>query len=515
MARIGPNVPRPLAIVNGDVWTMKTPSDRAEAILFDGSKIAKVGSEASILRAAQRSGAHIRDAGGARVIPGLIDSHTHLLHQGILTRRPDLRETKSKRSALAIVRNAARKHRGPGPLIAERWDESRWKEGTWPARDELDAITTRFPLILRRVDGHVAVGNTPAVEALRDELPGVDPESGHLVEDASLHLNRVWPTPLSHCIQALEHAQAAALRLGLTTVHDFVTAQYFRAYQTLHRRGRLKLRVHATPYMESLDALEATGVETGLGDARLRHGGVKAFTDGSLGAHTAALHKPYHDEPEARGQLNYATADLRSNVDRAARAGLQPSLHAIGDAAITQVLDAFARLPAGQRRNLRPRIEHFEVHSRDHVERARELGVVLSMQPNFVGEWNLPGGMYEKRLGSPRFKHLNEFNRIRKAGVALSFGSDCMPLDPWFGLQGAVSAPHASQRLTVNQAIFAYTMGSAYGIRREQDLGSLEPGKRADLVVAEGDWRQKGGVAATKVRATVVNGRLEYGHLPG
>jgi predicted amidohydrolase YtcJ len=299
--------------------------------------------------------------------------------------------------------------------------------------------------------------------------------------------------------------------MGVTTVHDFVVPSYLRAFQSLHTAGRLHLRAVVTPYVEFLDAMERAGLETGWGDDTLRLGGVKVFADGSIGGHTAALRRPYADQPHSQGKLNWTDAQLRSHVDQAIRAGLQPSVHAIGDAAIDQVLDAYERVPAARRRRLRPRIEHFEIHHPDQVERARDLGVVLSMQPNFVGTWSDRGGMYHLRFGDDRYRRNNEFARILRAGATLAFGSDCMPFDPWWGLECALRPPHAGQRLPLPQALHAYTHGAAYGLRLDGHRGSLRPGHAADLLLLDGDWRRSGGVAATRVRAAWIGGRPVHG----
>jgi predicted amidohydrolase YtcJ len=502
------------ALVHADVWTLAEPGAREEALLVEGGRLTRVGDERAVLRAAHQRQARVVDLKGRRVVPGLIDSHTHLIHQGLLEDRVDLAGARTRAAALTRVRRRAAAHRGPSPLIAERWDDSAWPDPRWPTRDELDAITTRFPLILRRVDGHVAVANTPALRALDGWLPGVDVGRGLLVEEASLRLNEVWPTPVPRGVRAVRATQEMALRLGVTTIHDFVVPGYLRAFQAVAAAGRLRIRVQATPYVETLDAWSQTGIETGFGGGHLRAGGVKLFADGTIGGHTAALRQPYGDEPTNQGRLNWSDAQLGGHVETAARAGLQPSIHAIGDAAIDQVLAAYARLEAGRRRRLRPRIEHFEVHDRDQVDRARDLGVVLSMQPNFVGAWSRRGHLYHQRFGDDRYRRNNEFRSIRRLGARLAFGSDCMPFDPWWGLESVVRAPHPAQRLPLEEALSAYTLGSAYGLGREDELGSLEPGKRADFLVVQGEWQRPGGLSGTHVRATVVGGRTEHGRLP-
>jgi predicted amidohydrolase YtcJ len=499
-------VPRRFALVNATIWTLDDNDPRAESLLVEDGRITAVGTEKKVLRKARD--AKKTDLHGASVLPGLIDAHTHLIHQGLLQGRIDLRNTKSLHDALQTVRrHVARLPKGH-LVLAERWDESRWKERRYPTRQELDDISQDHPIILRRVDGHIAVANKHACDLVAPKLDGVDPQTGQLIEQASLNLNQIFPTPPQESAAALEYAQKQALRLGVTTVHDFVVPTYLRAYQELHRRGRLRIRAHVTPYIEYLDQLSGLGLQTGWGDDRLRLGGVKLFGDGSLGGHTAALRSPYRDEPQNQGKLNWTDAQLQEKIGLAHRSGLQVSAHAIGDAAIDQVVAAYRRLGPSAR-GARHRIEHFELHHAEHHEALRDLGVVASMQPNFVGEWSKGGGMYDARLGQ-RHRRNNEFERLRKTGVRLAFGSDCMPFDPWFGLRACTHAPYRPQRLTAIHALQAYTRGGAWSLHREHDLGALRTGAWADFVIVNWKDPQTTDLSKTKVRATFVGGRQEH-----
>ena len=492
--------------MNADIWTMRSPDDRAEAMLVLGGRVAAQGSEGTILSKARTAGVKAADARGQTLLPGLIDSHTHLVHQGLLRHRLDLRAVTSLASALrAVRRRAARQPKGK-LLLAERWDESQWPERRYPHRDELDAISTTVPIVMRRVDGHVAVGNRVACDLIQQRLPGVDRATGLLVEEASLNLNHIFPTPLSEATNALDYAQGQALRLGVTTVHDFAVPAYVRAYQALHRTGKLRIRAHVSLYIEYLEAVAATGFASGLGDDQLRFHGIKIFADGSLGGHTAALREPYADAAQNSGRLNFPKHALEDRLRTADAAGLAASVHAIGDAAIDQAAAALAKARRGK---LRARIEHFELHTSETVAEVAAQGIVASMQPNFVGEWNRPGGLYEQRLGPKRYRRLNEFRRLRAEGVRLAFGSDCMPFDPWFGLAGCVNAPHSAQRLPMNEAIEAYTRGSAWGIGREKDLGCLAPGAYADFIVLPSS-PTKASVGSTRPSATYVRGDLAF-----
>jgi predicted amidohydrolase YtcJ len=495
-------VARGFAITNAHIHTSDPTLPEAEALLVLGDRIAAVGSGSAIERKARAQGVAVREVRGRRIVPGLIDSHTHLIHQGLLKHRLDLRETRSLEEALDRVRKGLRKHPPAELFLAERWDESRWKEKRYPRIEELNDISRTVPIVLRRVDGHIAVANDAACRLLAGRSPGVHPDTGLLVEEASLNLNQLFPTPVHQTHAALEDAQEEALRLGVTTVHDFVVPNYLRAYGRLHAEAGLKIRAHLSLYIEYLSLLEGAGLGAGWGDDRLRLHGVKLFGDGSLGGHTAALHQPYLDAP-SKGRLNWSDTAMQGVFQRADAADLTISAHAIGDAAIDQVATTYRTLRLKRAR--RHRIEHYELHTPESIDILLRYGLVASMQPNFVGEWSRAGGMYHKRIGPQRSRHNNEFKRLLKAGVPVAFGSDCMPFDPWFGLESCLQAPYPGQRLSFDEALGAYTRGSAFGIGREQDLGQVKAGYLADFLLVDLDPRRPG---KTRVRETYVAGNL-------
>lgn len=489
------------AFLNAEIRTMDPSRPHAEALLVRDGRIEAVGTTAAIERRIASTGGPRWDLKGITLLPGLVDSHTHLVHQGLLPRRVDLAETRSLEEAYLAVRNGAESLPPGQLLLAERWDESRWRERRFPRREELDEISRTRPIVLRRVDGHVAVGNTAACQAISERLPGVDPDSGLLLEEASLHINQVFPTAPHATDEALETAQTRALALGITAVHDFAIPGYLRAYQRLHARGRLRIRAHVSLYVDHLGALEEAGMATGWGDDQLRLAGVKLFADGSLGGHTAALREPYRDQAGATGRLIYDPAKLRSVVERADRAGLRVSAHAIGDAAIDQVAPILARAAP----RARHRIEHYELHTPDSEALLSGGRVVASMQPNFVGAWNRKGGLYEARIGT-RARRANEFGRLLSAGIRVAFGSDCMPLDPWFGISGCVNAPFPRQRLRLPDALRCYTAAGADALGAP-GLGRLKPRAHADFI---GLRLQASRIGRAQVLATYVGGRLVH-----
>jgi predicted amidohydrolase YtcJ len=234
---------------------------------------------------------------------------------------------------------------------------------------------------------------------------------------------------------------------------------------------------------------------------------MKVFADGSIGAGTAALSGPYLDRP-GEGQLNYTDEELLQLVQEAHAHGWQVLAHAIGDRAIEQVLRAYGRV--GVTAADRYRIEHFELAGDEQLERAARLGLIASMQPNFL-KWAKPGDLYEARLGKERTSRISPHRLALDSGLKLALGSDCMPLGPLFGIHQAVNAPHPAQRLTVEEAIQGYTLGGAYASFEEGLKGSLEPGKLADLVVLAGDpFEQPQSLEELQVEMTFIGGELVF-----
>jgi hypothetical protein len=234
------------------------------------------------------------------------------------------------------------------------------------------------------------------------------------------------------------------------------------------------------------------------------------FADGSFGARTAALFDPYDDEPRATGQLIQSPKELTSLLARAHSAGFQLAVHAIGDRGVDVVIEAFSRvLDREPRDGHRHRIEHAELFPEDGLGRMKELGLVASMQPNFVARWSAPSGLYERRIGRARLERNNPFRHILRRRIPLAFGSDGMPYGPLGGLAGAIDAPFPAQRIPATEALRAYTAGGAFAAFAESDVGTLAAGKLADFAVLSGDPRRDP-VADLAVDATVVGGSLVH-----
>jgi predicted amidohydrolase YtcJ len=388
--------------------------------------------------------------------PGFWDAHIHMLHVGLRAQRLDLGACTSLDEALSLLAQFAREHPEPGLIWAENWDDSVWVERRLPTRDELDRIVPDRPVVLRRVCGHLAIVNGRALEEAALHWPDVDP-SGVLTEERAMRLASIWPPTPEERARALRGAQERALRMGIVRVAEMGSDGALDAYLDLAKHDALMLEVSLYVKPSQIDlALRLRG-EGWLDRGRLRLGGVKLFMDGSIGARTAALRAHYADRAE-RGRLLYDDAALLEILTRCWDARLPVAVHAIGDAAIDQIVRGLETLVA-RGLHLDPHwasIEHAELLTTDLLERLAPLGVRLSLQPNFVARWGQPGGLYEQALGPERWAEMNPLRRALSSGVPISFGSDGMPMDPALGLLGAVTHPIEAQRLTITEALEIY-----------------------------------------------------------
>ncbi len=471
---------------NGRVLTLADAPARAQALAVRSGRIVSVGANEDA-RALAGEGTREVDLAGRALLPGFVDAHTHLLRTGMeRTFYLDLNGARSADEVFQRVEAAARE-REPGAWVVGRgWDESGWHDGRYPTKAALDRVAPRHPVALIRVCGHILSANSQALD--RVPLPAdphtVDFAHGWLREEAAWALLDHIEPALDERVQALAAGITYAHACGITSIHEIADLAAIQAYSRLKRSGRLTLRVRLNVRHALLDHLIATGLAGEFGDGLLRLGALKLFADGSIGARNAALKQPYADAPETSGQLNHAPEELLRWLKKGHEAGFQLMTHAIGDRAISTVLEAYEAV--GVQPGDRARVEHLELPDEADLEKMSRLGVVASMQPNFV-QWSGPGQMYEARLGKAREARIDPHRVVLDAGVPLAFSSDSMPVGPLYGMHLAVNAPHDAQRVTVEQALHAYTLGGAYAGFSEAELGSLAPGKRADLVVLDRD----------------------------
>ena len=506
-------------IVRGRILTMDRTRPTAEAMAIGAGKILAVGTEVQAERWRSRKTKVWRLNRGHVVVPGFLDAHAHLAHDAWRETWIDLSACSSLEEALAILRaKVETAHHGEW-IVARGWDESAWPVKRYLTRHDLDRISATHPILANRVDGHMCSVNSAVLRrvdfaANADGLErGADgAPTGVLKEAAAKAARDAIPPPTDEAwARLLESRIRFAHSLGITAVHDVVGAAHIRIYLALRAALRLAIRANLMPYAELLDGPLLTGMRSGSGDEWLRLGALKVFADGSFGARTAALFDPYDDEPRATGQLLQSPKELTALLARAHAAGFQLAVHAIGDRGVDVVLEAFARvLGRDPRQDHRHRIEHAELFPEDGLDRMRELGLVASMQPNFVARWSRPGGLYERRLGRDRLPRNNPYREILRRRIPLAFGSDGMPYGPLLGIRGAVDAPFVSQRISAMAAIRAYTAGGAYAGFEEDRLGRLREGLLADFVVLSGDPRRGRAIRGLAVEATVVAGRRVY-----
>ncbi len=509
-------------LVSGRIFTASQGRPWAQALAIRGDRMVAAGTEAQAGRWASRSTRRL-DLGDRVVVPGFIDAHAHMCDAAGELAWAELTGMKGLDDALDRLRKSAARTAPGSWVLGTGWDEAKWPEGRYPTRDDLDRVSLDHPVVARRIDGHMASVNSAAL-ALAPDLHGLrgfeaDPAgrpTGILKEDALAAFAKRYEPDVNRVESGLSAMARRAHRLGITSIHDCVGPAGWRAYQRARRKGRLALRVYAMPYDSLLPSLVEGGMMTGLGDDWLRLGAVKVFSDGSLGAYTAALGEDYVGRAKDRGMLVHGSAELRRILGTAHGGGFQTATHALGDEAIRQVVSALEAVQAAQpRKDARHRIEHYELPDEDILRRTKAAGIVVCAQPNFIDQWSGPGDVYETRLGRERSARNNPYRRILRHGIPLAFGSDGMPYGPLYGIHSAVNGFFEDQRISPVDAVRAYTAGGAYASFQEASKGTLEPGKLADFVVLEGDpFAEPDRIGSGRIDSTWVGGVCVYAARP-
>ncbi len=517
---------------NGHIYTGADHSPWAQALAVVGSRIAALDDAA--LAWADAPGAVVEDLNGATVIPGLIDAHVHLMWYALGLQQLDLRDC-TRAELLQQVRTRA-EDAPPDTWIRGRgWDQNLWPGGQFPTADELDHVAPAYPVLLIAKNGHAAVANGAALRRAGILPDTPDPDAGRIGRDADGTPNGmlfehaidlvsdVVPAPtVEQVTDALRVAQDHLLAVGLTGVHDVDEAPAFAAFQALHRESALRVRVVKCVRRAALPGLLAAGVRTGFGDRWLRLGGLKLYADGALGARTGAMFAPYEGEPDNRGVLTLEPEALETLARQAVEGGLALAIHAIGDRANRQVLDALEAVRPLDR-TLRHRVEHVQLIAPEDVGRFARLNAVASMQPVHAPHDQV---MADRYWGA-RTRHAYAWRTLLEAGAVLAFGSDA-PIerfDPWVGLYAAVTRRHEAdgspgpegwhpeQRLTLNEALRAFTWGAAYAAGMESEVGRLLPGYLADLLVLNHDIfaLPPGALLETEASRVMVDGEWQIG----
>ncbi|WP_396612058.1 amidohydrolase [Haloferax sp. S1W] len=504
-----------LVLTNAEVHTLESPDETHEAVAIRDGRIVRVGRayDVELLAGVET---RVVDCGGSVVLPGFIDAHTHLPMVGRSLVHADLSKANSVGDALDVLQNrAAEIDGGDEWVLGFGYDESTWDESRYLTREDLDAVSESTPVVAFREDMHTAGVNSVVLDRYGDQMPdeGVQTApsdgtpTGVIVEEAIDVLWEATEPDREEMTDLVRAAQESATARGVTGVHDMVRGSRApEVYRDLEATGELDLRVRINYWSDHLDALREVGLRSNHGDGLVTTGAIKTFTDGSFGGRTAKLSEAYADAPDETGQWVVEPDDLYELVSDAAAAGYQLSAHAIGGLAIDTVLDAYEATDSP--RTARHRVEHVELASDEAIERFATLGVVASVQPNFL-KWADEDGLYADRLGERRLR-TNRYRDLLDAGVDLAFGSDCMPLDPLLGVDLATNHPDPEQSLTVFEALRAYTSGSAYAGFDENRVGTITPGKDADLIVlGESPW-ETDSIRDIDVSMTVVAGRVVF-----
>jgi predicted amidohydrolase YtcJ len=533
-----------LILVNGKVWTENPAQPTAQAVAVDGNRILRVGTDADIRKFAGPA-TRVIDLHGRLLLPGFNDAHVHLFGGGESLTSVQTRDATSQAEFKQRIGDFSKTLPAGAWIRDGVWDHQSWNPATLPNHQLIDGVTGDHPAFLWRIDGHMALAN-----ALTLKLAGIDrntqnPPGGEIEHDsdgnptgilkdaATALVVRIMP-PLSAEEQdrVMEAAMREAAAHGVTSVQNMADTpededqpNQFREFQKLERAGKLTFRIYEAMNIRDWKTLAENGVIAPFGGATLRIGNLKSFADGALGSETAWMDEPFANQPGYSGISSADLLDLDKYYDelrQADKAGLQITIHAIGDRANRTILDLYARLEKenGQT-DRRLRIEHAQhLHPADYA-RFAQLGVIASMQPYHAiddGRWAVT------ELGPERIKSSYAWRSLLDAGATLAFGSDwpVAPLDPVMGIYAAVTRrtlygknPNGwvpEQRITVAQGVHAYTMGSTFAEHQEKVKGSIEPGKLADLVVLSDDIFSIApeAIEKTRVDLTIFDGKVIY-----
>lgn len=484
---------------------------RFSAMLYESGKVIATGDSAALYR--DHADAERIDGHGLTLLPGLIDSHGHVLALGLQRVQIDLSGTTSLAQAQMRIAAYSRANPGRDWLLGAGWNQEIWKLGRFPTARELDAVAADRPVVLDRIDGHAKWLNSKALAAAGITKDTPNPAGGRIERDSdgnptgilvdgamALIEAKVPPPSTMEIREGLRAAFAEMNAVGLTGVGDAgVDASEVAIYRSLADAGQLRVRVYAMIRDTGADFadLAKSGPIIGYADDRLTVRSVKLFADGALGSRGAALLAPYSDQPQQRGLLFMSDAEMQHKIETALLAGYQVNIHAIGDAANHQVLDAFeAAYRRIDGRSLRNRIEHAQVLALSDIPRVKQLQLIASMQPTHAtSDMN----MAEHRIGPERLQGAYAWRRFLDQGTVIAAGSD-FPVEspnPFYGLHAAVTRTdhdglprggwHIEQAMTLLEAFRAFTLDAAYAEHAETRLGSLEPGKWADFVLIDRD----------------------------
>lgn len=444
------------------------------------------------------------DLDGSYVLPGFIDSHTHLLETGLKMDRVDLSECETFEEVKYYLEKKITDTDQGEWVIGADYDESKWKDADIPDKENLDELSEEHPIIIKRVCGHTAVANTLALEKIGHGREEVDYETGVLKEEPVWEMDEIISISKEEKKEAIKIGIKKAHSLGITSVHEVVGKDAWEAYKELEEEKGLDLRFRCYIYYDEVEEDGPVKISNFLSLE-----GLKIFADGSIGARTAALVEDYEDEPGNKGILIHDQDELEKIIENGEEKGFQIMVHAIGDRAISTTINAFEE-SSKKTKELRHRIEHAEMLWEENIRRIRDLDLILSTQPNFAYKWSQSGGMNETRLGKERLQNCNPYWDIQRSLVKMVFGSDCMPMDPLFGIYSAVNHPILEQRISTYNSLQSYITNGAYASKDENNFGKFKEGMNADFVVLSENPLESDNINDIEVIMTVVDGEIVY-----
>jgi len=528
-----------LIVTNASVYTVDKHQPKAEAVAVIGDRIVAVGSRAEVdlWRGPQTK---VIDAGGKLLLPGFNDAHVHFVQGGAQLEQVQLTDAATPEEFTKRIAAQVKKTPKGEWIVGGRWDETKWPEQELPTRELVDPVTGDTPIFVERYDGHEALANSAAmklagIDANTPEVPGgviVRDASGNptgVFKDAAMPLifKAIPPMTPAQRLRAAGAAIKHAASLGVTSVqHMNPEFADVAAYSELAEKGELTTRIYAAPMETEWRDQAKVGIRHAWGSTYLRLGAIKGYADGSLGSRTAYMFEPFTDDPGNTGLLSdemHPPSAMRDRLMQADTAGLQIRVHAIGDRAISMILDIFADIEKEHGyHDQRFAIEHAQHMAEKDFERFVQLHVIASMQPYHAiddGRWA------ERRLGRKRLRYSYAWRSFLDHGVTLAFGTDwpVAPLDPMLGIYAAVTRATLDgknpggwipeEKITLPEAIEAYTMGAAFAEFQENKKGSITPGKLADMVILNDnifDLKPEA-IRNVKVKTTLLGGKVIYG----
>jgi predicted amidohydrolase YtcJ len=527
-----------LVLTKGKIWTVNPKQPWAEAIAVYGKKIIAVGSSKEIDQYISKNTAVI-DLNGKLVLPGLIDSHTHFMQGGQLLLQIDLRSSKSEEDFASKIKEYAESLQPGDWILGGNWDEESWPSRKLPAKEIIDPYTSENPVLISRYDGHLSLANSLALKLAGITKHTPDPPGGKIIKDPktgeptgilkdaaeSLVSKIIPPASKEQLLAAAHAAMNEAKRFGVTGLMDNTSSADFAIYQNLLKNGELTVRIYSLFPLPRWKELANLGIKTGFGNDMLKIGCMKGFTDGSVGSRTAMFFDEYNDDPGNYGlpnEMMFPEGNMKKMVSGADKVGLHISIHAIGDKANNLLLNIYKEtIEENGERDRRFRIEHAQHLLPEDIKRFAQLHIIASVQPYHAiddGRW------VEDRIGHKRCQTTYAFKSLLDAGTTLALGSDwpVAPLNPLTGIYAAVTRRtidgknpdgwFPEQKISLEEAIKGYTLNGAFAMFEENNKGSLEAGKLADMVVLSEDLfsipPEK--ILDASVMYTILGGKIIY-----